>query len=128
MKKTIKALMLLICFGSASQTALAAEPPTYAQCAELALSDDVCHQRIASAGGVSTSAPQTAQELMFVEMPKPIKQHAIVLRGADGLNAKDRWYQKYVLYARDYGARVESKSTALRSYPRYPSPKPTWSR
>ncbi len=130
MKELTIALVLLAGFLGITQTALAAQPLTYAQCIRMELTDNACHRRIASAGGTSRSAPRTAQDVMVVEEPDPDSNEntepVIVIKDPDGKTAKDRWYDQYVLYARDYGARVEPKSVALRYYPNYPPMRPAY--
>ncbi len=114
---------VLVVFASVSSglsTALAA-PLTYEECAEKELSDKTCHQRIIEAGGESSSAPEESLTDMVTRLPQDTEGKTfIVLRDEDGNTMIDRWYARYVNYARHYGAQIYSRSAALEYYPGYP--------
>lgn len=85
-------------------------PHTYAQCQTLELSDQACHQQIIEAGGVAGSVSNSIRSL--------------TAKNFRGWSEKDRWYRKYVEYAKRGRHRVKPIEEVIEHYPKFPVPVP----
>lgn len=85
-------------------------PHTYSKCVELGLTDQACHQQIVEAGGVAGSVSNSTR--------------SFTAKNFRGWSEKDRWYRKYVEYAKRGLHRVKPVEEVIEHYPGFPMPIP----
>ena len=92
--------------GLASAETPGSTPHTYSECQTRQLSDQACHRQIVTAGGVSGSSSNHGR--------------AIVPKNFRGWSERERWYRKYVEYARMKSLRVRRLHEVFHYYPGFP--------
>ena len=103
--------ILAILVGSTSAASAqtpGSTPHTYAKCTELALTDSACHRQIVEAGGTVQSSPTSTR--------------TVVPQNFQGWTERERWYRKYVEYAKRGLHRVLPIEDVIEHYPDFPSP------
>ena len=110
MKSTPCLLPILIVLTSATDGASAqvpgSTPHTYSQCAELGLTDQACHRQIVEAGGTVRPSPDSVR--------------TIVPRNFRGWSEQERWYRKYVEYAKRGHHQILPVEDVIEYYPDFP--------
>ena len=100
-------LMILVnATGGASAQAPGSTPHTYSKCAELGLTDPACHRQIVEAGGTVQSSPTSVR--------------TIVPRNFRGWSEQERWYRKYVEYAKRGRHQILPFEDVIEYYPGFP--------
>lgn len=114
MKLNPRLLPILIILASATGGASAQTPGsiphTYSRCTELELTDQACHRQIIQAGGTVRSSPDSVRK--------------IVPRNFRGWSEQERWYRKYVEYAKRSHRQIEPMKEVIEHYPDFPIPVP----
>ena len=92
--------------GPVSAETPASTPHTYPQCVELGLSDQACHRQVVEAGGTARSSPDSVRTFV----PKNFR----------GWSEQERWYRKYVEYAKRSHKRIQPLENVIHHYPGFP--------
>lgn len=103
-------LILVGSTGGASAQTPGSTPHTYAKCTELGLTDQACHRQIVEAGGTVQSSSDSTR--------------TVVPRNFQGWSERERWYRKYVEYAKRGYYRVQPIEDVIEHYPDFPIPLP----
>lgn len=114
MKPNPRLLPILIILASATGGASAQTPGsiphTYSRCTELELTDQACHRQIIQAGGTVRSSPDSVRK--------------IAPRNFRGWSEQERWYRKYVEYAKRNQRQIKPMEEVIEHYPDFPIPVP----
>lgn len=92
--------------GLASTETPGSTPHTYAQCTELELTDQACHQQIIEAGGTIQTIPDSTR--------------SITAKNFRGWSDQERWYRKYVEYCKRALIKPKPMEDVIDHYPGFP--------
>ena len=92
--------------GGVSAQTPGSTPHTYAKCTELGLTDSACHRQIIEAGGTVRSSPTSTR--------------TVVPQNFRGWSEQERWYRKYVEYAKRGHHRIKPIEDVIEHYPGFP--------
>ena len=92
--------------GGVSAQTPGSTPHTYAKCTELGLTDSACHRQIIEAGGTVQSSPTSTR--------------TVVPQNFRGWSEQERWYRKYVEYAKRGHYRIKPIEDVIEHYPGFP--------
>lgn len=111
MTRPVFSLLLTLGLLGSSTDGASMEPPgstphTYPKCVELGLTDQACHRQIIEAGGTAGSVSNSTR--------------SFTAKNFRGWSEKDRWYRKYVEYAKRGHHRIKPIEDVIGHYPGFP--------